>query len=208
MLRLVKGGRGGAGATDTLAELARAAGENDPTAVRTLLITVGPHMLRVVGKVLGANHPDVDDVFQESASAVLDALPRYRGECSVLHFVSRVAVLTAMRVRRRESSAKRKAIREDDVLVEQLPSESSAPDAVFSRRIAAEAVRGLLDSLPVEQAEALALHCVLGYTVSEIATLSGAPVETVRSRLRLAKKALRERILGDERLAAIAEVSS
>ncbi len=44
------------------------------------------------------------------------------------------------------------------------------------------------------------MHCVLGYTVREIADSSRIPAETVRSRLRLAKEAIRERVAGDARL--------
>jgi RNA polymerase sigma-70 factor (ECF subfamily) len=57
-----------------------------------------------------------------------------------------------------------------------------------------------LDELPEPQAEAFALNVILGYTIAEIAELSSAPVETVRSRLRLAKQALRARALAHPRL--------
>ncbi len=176
--------------------------------MRTFLTTVGPHLLRVVRKVLGTSHPDVDDVVQESAFAVLDALPRHRGESSVLHFVCRVAVLTAMNTRRRNATHKRFATRVDDAEVEQFESPNPSPDAQVSARASAQVVRELLDALPLEQAEVLALHCVLGYTVPEIAETSRVPLETVRSRLRLAKQALRERASGDARLAQIARESS
>jgi RNA polymerase sigma-70 factor (ECF subfamily) len=209
VLRLIKGAKGARtepAQPDVLAGVVRAALASDQAAIRTLLVTVGPHLLRVVRKVLGARHPDVDDVVQDSAFAVLDALPAYRGECSVLHFVCRVAFLTAMAQRRRDAARKRASVRDDDVLVDLLPGASEGPDAALAQRVAAQALRELLDALPMEQAEALALHCALGYTVAEVAALCGAPVETVRSRLRLAKHALRERILGDHRLLPIVEV--
>jgi RNA polymerase sigma-70 factor (ECF subfamily) len=190
-----------------LADLARAAAAQDPAAVRTLLVTVGPHLLRVVRKVLGASHPDVDDVVQESAFALLDALPRRRGESTVLYFACRIAVLTAMKVRRREAAQKRHSTH-DDALVELLPSEERPPDAETFARIAATTLRELLGSLPQEQAETLALHYVLGYTISEVAALCDARVETVRSRLRLAKQALRDRISANDRLLAIMEAST
>ena len=67
MLRLLKGGSGEAGkdrtpqrparADDTLAPLARSACAGDAQAQRTLLITLGPSLLRVVRGVLGAHHP-------------------------------------------------------------------------------------------------------------------------------------------------------
>ena len=54
--------------------------------------------------------------------------------------------------------------------------------------------------LPKAQAEALLLRAVVGLSVSEIAADAGCPEETIRSRLRLAKNALRSRIDGDVRL--------
>jgi RNA polymerase sigma-70 factor (ECF subfamily) len=208
LLRLVTGRAPRPEPADALAQLAQAAARGDRAAVRTFLVTVGPHLLRVVRRVLGANHPDVDDVAQESAFAVMDALPRHRGESTVLHFVCRVAVLTAMNVRRREATRKRYSRREHDLEVELFPGSTPAPDAALSAQDSAEIVRELLDALPIAQAEVLALHCVLGYTVPEIAESVGVPLETVRSRLRLAKEALRERVLGDPRRAKILEESS
>jgi RNA polymerase sigma-70 factor (ECF subfamily) len=193
---------------DTLAALADAAVSGDRVAVRTFLVTVGPHLLRTVRRVLGAQHPDVEDVAQECALSVMDALPRRNSESRVLHFVCRVAVLTAMNVRRRDATQKRRSQREDDVSVERLASDGPAPDARLSGESSAQAVRELLDSLPIEQAEVLALHCVLGYTIPEIADTSRVPIETLRSRLRLAKRALRERVLGDPRFEEISGRSS
>jgi RNA polymerase sigma-70 factor (ECF subfamily) len=193
---------------DPLAALARAAGRGDRAAIRTFLVTVGPHLLRVARRVLGAQHPDVDDVAQESAFAVMDALPQHRGECTVLSFVCRVAALTAMQVRRREAASKRKALRDDAFDFEQAASALRSPDDELSARVSAEAVRRLLDTLPLEQAEVLALHCVLGFTLPEVADSSGAPLETVRSRLRLAKAALRERALKEPALSPSVEESS
>ncbi len=208
LLRLVTGRPRSAEPADSLAPLAKAAVGGDRAAIRTFLVTIGPHLLRVVRRVLGASHPDVDDVVQESAFAVIDALPRHRGECTVLHFVCRVAVLTAMNVRRREAAQKRLSLRDHDLAVELFPASSPAPDAEISAQASAQLVRELLGTLPLEQAEVLALHCVLGYTMPEVATASRVPLETVRSRLRLAKQAIRERVLEDPRLSNIALESS
>jgi RNA polymerase sigma-70 factor (ECF subfamily) len=58
-------------------------------------------------------------------------------------------------------------------------------------------LRQLLSDLPELQAEVLALHTMLGYTVEETAQVTGAPVNTVRSRLRAALAALRLAVLED-----------
>ncbi len=193
---------------DALAGVARAAAAGDSAAVRTLFLTIGPHLLHVVRRVLGPGHPEIDDVTQECSVAVMDALERYRGEATVLYLVCRVAALTAMKVRRREAARKRRSVRDEALHVEQLPGDGVAPDQEFSWQVSADAVRALLDRLPIDQAEALALHCVLGYTVQEIAETCLVPRETVRSRLRLAKRALRIHLLGDPRLTGLLEESS
>lgn len=214
MLRLVKpvpaehptgSGAVAEAGTDALAEVARAAAQGSAVATRTLLVSVGPHLLRVVRRVMGRNSADVEDVVQESASAILDALPRFRGESTVLHFVCRVALLTAMNARRRELTRKRLSLRDDSRQMEEFSSPLPGPETSLVARASASLVRELLDSLPLEQAEALALHCVLGYTVAEIADTARVPQETVRSRLRLAKRALRERAFEDDRLSSLLE---
>jgi RNA polymerase sigma-70 factor (ECF subfamily) len=189
--------------TDPLLDLARSVIDGDRRALRTFLVTVSPHLLRVVRKVLGASHLDVDDVAQEAAYAVIEALPRHRGECSVLHFACRVAVLTAMNARRREATRKRASRREAGAEIELFPSDAVAPEEAAIAKVRAQAVRELFDTLPPEQAEVLAMHCVLGYTVREISDASRTPIETLRSRLRLAKQALRDRIAADPELRKI-----
>ena len=69
-------------------------------------------------------------------------------------------------------------------------------------------VRDLLGVIPPEQAEALALRVALGWTLEEIASASDTPLNTVRSRLRLAKEALRRRIEADPSLRDELEVKS
>ena len=66
----------------------------------------------------------------------------------------------------------------------------------------------LLDLLPPEQSEALAMRIVLGWSIKEIATHSNAPLNTVRSRLRLAKEALKSKIEANADLVAALEVTS
>ena len=66
-----------------------------------------------------------------------------------------------------------------------------------------ELLRELLEELPEEQAEALTLRVIMGWSLEEVASASGAPVNTVRSRVRLAKEALRARIEAKPALAEL-----
>jgi RNA polymerase sigma factor (sigma-70 family) len=192
-------------AEDELARLAGLAARGDARAIRTFVVLIGPHVLRVVRRVLGVHHPDVDDVVQEAVFSVLHTLPKFRGECSVLHFVCRLAVHAAMSTRRRDAALKRPQTREEQD-VEQLAHSLPTADHAVIARISAEAVRELLATLPPAQAEALALHTILGYTLEEIALATDAPLETVHSRLKLAKQSLRKRVLSDPRWREFAEL--
>ena len=68
ILRLVRSGERleppSPAAADDLAPLVRRCRQGDGQAIETLLIALGPPMLQVVRRVLGARHPDVEDTLQ------------------------------------------------------------------------------------------------------------------------------------------------
>jgi RNA polymerase sigma factor (sigma-70 family) len=189
-----------------LSDLARRAAAGDRRAAHGLLLSVGPPMLRAVRRVLARRTEDVEDVVQEAMQALIDALPSFRGHCTVLHFAWRVAVLTALANRRRLDLRAQWAARPGDA-VEQAADGPSPADAVLLRN-RREALGALLDQLPPDQAEVLVLHAAYGFTIEELAGAIGRPVETIRSRLRLAKRALRERIDASPDLADVLRVTS
>ena len=184
---------------DPLADVAGRAKTGDRTAVRELLVAIGPSMLRVARQVLGPGHPEIPDVAQEAAWGVLRGLEGFRGECTLQHFACRVAVLASMNVRRRERSQQFKAQQLSQLSLAE-GAEAPSPERVALDQRAVNALRELLDTLPAAQAEVLCLHHVVGLTALEIATLGGTPLETVRSRLRLGRKALMARVLESEEL--------
>jgi RNA polymerase sigma-70 factor (ECF subfamily) len=184
--------------------LAAAVQRGDAQALSTFLSAIVPQLLRVVRSVLGPEHADLEDVAYEAAYAVVEGLPRFRGEGTVLHFACRVTVLSAMNVRRRDAAQKRALLRAPTDL-DQLELDAPNPEENAHAAALAPIVRELLATLPDALAEALALHVVLGYTVAEIAQTASLPVETVRSRLRLAKQALRKRVLNNPRLREVVD---
>jgi RNA polymerase sigma-70 factor (ECF subfamily) len=190
---------------DELLPIAQAAIDGDVNALRMLLTSVTPSILRMVRRVLGGLHPDVEDVAQECAVEFVRALPRFRGESSMRHFATRVALRAAMNAKRRHRAAKRNHGLAAELEAEETAGDGAAPDALVASRVSVELARDLCDALPAPQAEALALHCVLGYTMSEVAAICGAPLETVRSRLRSAKAALVALALADPRLRELVE---
>jgi RNA polymerase sigma-70 factor (ECF subfamily) len=70
---------------DPLASLAQGALGGRPREVRAFLTAAAPLVLRTVRQVLGRAHADTEDIVQEALMGTLEALPRFRGECSTTH---------------------------------------------------------------------------------------------------------------------------
>src|SRR6478609_59772 len=182
-----------------LTALARLAGSGDPAATRRFLDQVWPTLSRVVNSVLGSRHPEVDDVIQQSLIAVLQALSAFRGECHPAGYASRIALHVALRARR--NSAVRRARSQSLAQISAAEPDVHWPGCDVTTERRKRALRDLLCDLPEEQADALALRVMLGWSLDDVAQATGAPLNTVRSRVRLAKEALRRRIEADPSLA-------
>jgi RNA polymerase sigma-70 factor (ECF subfamily) len=191
---------------DPMAPLARAAIQGKPEATRALLRALGPGVLAVIQTILGRSNPDVDDVAQEAFVAILRALPTFRYESSVAHFAKQVALRRASNALRDRQAARRAAsatVALDEKANLESTSASPLDATVSARRMAL--LREIVGELPQEQADTLLLRVLFGHSVEEIAEETRAPINTVRSRLRNARAALRERIAGDARLAELME---
>jgi RNA polymerase sigma-70 factor (ECF subfamily) len=180
-------------------ELAQRAGAGELAAMQVLLRHLTPALTRVVVSVLGSHHADRDDVVQQSLIAVQRALPAFRGECHPAGYATRIALRVALRARRtgKLDFTRRETIARLSPEGTHVESPSQTADAEHRRRV----LRDLLQDLPVEQADALGLRVMLGWSLDEVARATGAPLNTVRSRVRLAKEALRKRIERDPLLA-------
>jgi RNA polymerase sigma factor (sigma-70 family) len=175
--------------------LARAAAAGDGAATGQLLRAVAPRLGRVVRAVLGGGHPDLDDAVQQSLIGLVQALPAFRGDCEPIGYATIIAVRTAVATRKRSRTDQSR--REDGVDADLMAGSNAPAGEEVAANHRKALLRDLLDTLPVEQAEALAMRVCLGWSIKEIATHSGAPLNTVRSRLRLAKEALKSRIEED-----------
>jgi len=178
---------------DPLAHLLEGAVAGDPRLVRELLKALSPEVARVTRAILGSGSPVLDDAVQDSLLRLVHALPNFRGECSARRFANRIAARTALLARRRTH-----VVRERETLAS-LESDRIAPSpheqSLQQRQ--REVLEQLMDRVPQPQADALALRIVLGYSLEETATTLQVPMNTVRSRIRLAKDALRGLIATD-----------
>jgi RNA polymerase sigma factor (sigma-70 family) len=177
-------------------DLAARAATGDVAATRHLLTLISPTVARSVRLVLGSKSPDLEDVTQQALLAFVEALPSFRGECHPAGFASRITVHTALSARRRTARLRVVACDSDelaDATERRRQPHDDAGTAAYQRRC----VRDLLGRLPRDQAEVLALHIVLGHSLLEVSQSTSIPLNTVKSRLRLAKQALRRHLEGE-----------
>jgi RNA polymerase sigma-70 factor (ECF subfamily) len=184
--------------------LARLAATGDAAATSRLLRSLASRVVRVVRAVLGASHPDVDDVAQQALIGFIQALPAFRGDSDPARYATTIAVRTAIGARRRTKVDRSR--RDDEADAETVATTQPGPGEEMAAARRKEILRELLADLPTEQAEALAMRVVLGWSLEEIAIQSSAPLNTVRSRLRLAKESLRKTIESQPGLCEALEV--
>lgn len=186
-------------ASSEMVELARTAASGNAAATHQLLRALAPKVRGIVRAVLGAAHPDLDDAIQQALIGFVQALPAFRGDCDPLGYARVIALRTSIAVRKRGRvrDSRRDAEAEPEQMAEARPSPVDSAGA----RERQELLRDLLGELPEEQAETIALRIIFGLSLEEVARETGVPMNTVRSRVRLAKERLKARIERDSSLA-------
>lgn len=100
-------------------------------------------------------------------------------------WLDRIVVRQALRMRRRRFGFLPRSLRGEGRELDIAAARGAEPQAWTELRMA-------FDALSREQRAVVALHLHAGYSVEETAVMTGAPLETTRSRLRLAKARLRD----------------
>jgi RNA polymerase sigma-70 factor (ECF subfamily) len=133
------------------------------------------------------------DAVQEAFVGVWRNAARYsEGRASVRTWILSITHHRAIDlIRRRRTTA---AIPEGDAPGDAFTTPDVWPDVV--RAVDAEAVRGAMGTLPEPQREAIELAYFEGLTQTEIAERTGAPLGTVKSRVRLGLVQLRRELEG------------
>jgi RNA polymerase sigma-70 factor (ECF subfamily) len=168
--------------------IVNAAQRGDTRAEAMLLQRIVPHA-RVIARTI-LPPADADDGFQVALMRIFDGLSSYRGQGSLDGWARRVATHACLRLREQNS---RRAQLVD-------PHAEPEPVSVVVERLGEGLPRHVaeyLDELPEVQRQVLVLRHVLDYSVAEIAEMVGAPIDTVKSRLLYARRALRKSIRRD-----------
>jgi RNA polymerase sigma-70 factor (ECF subfamily) len=147
------------------------------------------------------NPEDARDVVQEAFLNAYQSLSAFKGDSLFFTWLYRIAVNTAISLKRKQKSALRLMATAHDtgVVVEpQDPSEASQPGHALEMAEEERRVHQALARLSTEHRNVLVLKDMEGMKYEEMAEVLQVPVGTIRSRLHRARLELREILLQDE----------
>jgi len=168
---------------------------------------VKPVVDRTVQRLWGRIDPDGEDIVQLTLVQLIEALPRYRGECPLDAWVSAVSanvVYKHIRRRRLERSVFVGLITDGPPATSDDNRPAPATASVQARELSAR-VGEHLSELEPARAWAFMLHDVCGYSLAEIAHICGISSVAAQSRLSRGRRDLHERIRQDPELADLLE---
>ena len=180
--------------SDDLGALVEAVLAGNREAAHQLFDAVAPIFLRAARSTLGAHHPEVEDFVQDASLRFFRSLEGFRGEAKVRRYAYRIGCNVAADWIRAATTQKRARI--DVEYSDDARSRDNPAQALHRRRLGAL----LIDTLSQDQLRCFLLWNVVGCSVTEIADETSTPVNTVRSRLRLAREAIRRKLKDDPTL--------
>ena len=174
---------------DELALLRRLA-DRQPDALAELYDRYAPLLLALTRRILGSSS-DAEEVLQESFLQAWNQADRYdSSRSSVSTWLVLIARSRALdRLRSRSARDRATVAAEAEPRPADASSASEAHVLHGERRVR---VREVLAELPVEQRQVLELAFYEGLSQSEIATRTGAPLGTVKTRALLGMKKVRQ----------------
>lgn len=140
-----------------------------------------------------------EEITQDVFLSVWEKAHTYRAsQARVSTWLSSIARYRAIDIlRRRGVRPEQNSISWDDVGENLLPVDYSTVE-LAELGMLQKRVRAAISELPAEQREALALAFFGGYSHQEISQALGQPLGTVKTRIRLAMKKLRDRLGADD----------
>jgi RNA polymerase sigma-70 factor (ECF subfamily) len=143
------------------------------------------------------SRPVAEDVVQEAFLSIWRSGARYdRARGSVRTWVLGIVHNRAIDALRRSVVHERR--RASDEGIEERLQSPERTELEVARRDEARTIRVLLDGLPTEQSRVIELAYFGGFTHTEIAELLGAPIGTVKGRMRLGLQKLRTELTAAE----------
>ncbi len=152
---------------------------------------VADHYDRLIrlARLVSRDASDAADAVQVALEQAWRRRATLRDEARIQAWLDRIVVREAIRVSRRRQSWLSRLVRPEPDVAWIEPADGRLGDPSTPL-----ALRAAFARISPEQRAVVALHLHAGYSVAETATIVGAPEETVRSRLRLAKQQLRREL--------------
>lgn len=167
----------------------------DVTAFGELYDRYAARVLGLVVKMLG-QHDDAEDVLQDVFWQVwrcaADYCPNRGSPAAWLFMIARSRACDALRRHRANAS---------DAEFSSLSAGTDPAEALAHDELC-QAVLGALAELPDEQRTAIQLAFYGGMTHNEIATIQAAPLGTIKTRIRLGMRRLRELLAAREKVSS------
>ena len=164
--------------------------ENEPHAFEVFYDRHGGAAFSLAHRIVG-NRAAAEDVIQEAFLSIWRSTARYDpGRGSVRSWTLGIVRNRAIDALRRSTGPAPKLDLDDDAFLEGRAAENRT-DSEAIRRDTADRVRGALGELPDEQSQVITLAYFGGFTHSEIARMLGAPLGTIKGRMRLGLEKLR-----------------
>jgi RNA polymerase sigma-70 factor (ECF subfamily) len=159
----------------------------DPAALDRFFRTHVARVERVLARVIGPT-PDLEDLVQTTFIEAMGSFVRFRGEASLATWVTRIAVHVAHHQLRRgvRRHIPLELVSQEDEPRDRVPSAES----VASDRQLAVRVHALLDRVRPKKRIAFLLYAMEGYSIEEVAALTGASRAATKSRIWFARREL------------------
>jgi len=169
--------------------LQRIALDRDPQAFQDLFRLFGPRIKAMMMRQ-GADAAAAEDIAQEALFTVWRKahlfVAQKGGGATWIYTIAR-----NLRIDRFRRQAPYQDLPEE---MHEIASDDDLPDEALNRNQQRERIRKVLETLPPEQYEVVHLSYVEGLSHSEIASALGAPIGTVKSRMRLAYEKIRDAV--------------
>jgi RNA polymerase sigma-70 factor (ECF subfamily) len=175
-------------------ELVAAAKQGDRAALESL---IARHQERVFGfgmKMCGGDPEDAKEVLQETLLAMSRTLRDFRGDSSVSTWLYTIARSFCIKKRRRTKGAPAEHETLDPAAEARLEGAARGPEQALHDRQVREALAAALEELDPESREVLVLRDLEGLTAPEVAAVTGASVDAIKSRLHRARVVVRGRL--------------
>lgn len=165
----------------------RATVRQEPVTLEAILASEYPRLIRLAG-VICRDPADAQDAVQAAIERALRHQGELRDPAKASPWLNQIVVREAIRVdQHRRTWWGRLTAGPREIELASPDADPARPDAGASR-----ALRDAFDGLPVDQRVVVTLHHYAGYSLAEAAEITGVPLETARSRLRLARTRLRK----------------